>query len=224
MTDVADGDVTYDLGNMAVFDANQPKNISESTLFDVATAHCQELVAKLFELPTAKSEGGRVAELPMGTTLVPREKPIPKEKELTKWEEFRLEKGIKKRKTEKKVFNELTQEFMPAYGVKRRRVERQLDWLREVPDNYQPKAEGGDAFLDAAMEKKEKAGKQKARQAANERRARDNTQLLDIKTATSRLATASMGKFDAAPTAPKRGSKPKSSGPKKSKMAQRKRR
>ena len=154
---------------------------------------------------------------------MPREKPIPKEKELTKWEEFRQEKGIKKRKKDGKVFNEDTQEFLPSHGAKRRRVEKAHDWLREVPANYQPKVEGGDAFLDAQMEKKERVAKQKSKQAANERRARDNAQILDMDTATSRLATASMGKFDQGATTKKKSTK-KQTSQKKSKMSQRKRR
>jgi len=35
-----------------------------------------------------------LVSLPEKTTILPREKAIPKVKPLTKWEKFRLEKGI----------------------------------------------------------------------------------------------------------------------------------
>jgi len=41
--------------------------------------------------------------------LLPREKPIPKEKELSKWEKFRIEKGMTTReKRSKMVFDPIT--------------------------------------------------------------------------------------------------------------------
>ena len=58
--EVQNGDVTIDLGNMAVFDAQQPKTLNESVLMQMAAAHCQELVAKLFELPSERADNGRV--------------------------------------------------------------------------------------------------------------------------------------------------------------------
>jgi len=47
--------------------------------------------------------------MPKRTTLLPREKPIPKEKELSKWEKFRIEKGMTTReKRSKMVFDPIT--------------------------------------------------------------------------------------------------------------------
>jgi regulator of ribosome biosynthesis len=49
-------------------------------------------------LPTAKVDNEIVIKLPPGTTRLPRAKPVPKAKELTKWEKYAKEKGITKRK------------------------------------------------------------------------------------------------------------------------------
>eukprot|EP00754_Rhynchopus_humris_P048643 Rhum_TRINITY_DN7922_c0_g1::Rhum_TRINITY_DN7922_c0_g1_i1::g.25046::m.25046/K14852/RRS1; regulator of ribosome biosynthesis len=217
-------DVTFDLGNMTCFDAAQPSSYTEDVLMEHATERCQALVGQLFELPSEAADGGRLAELPYPSYAIPREKPPPSEKEKTKWEQFREEKGIRKKKKESKKWDEEKQEFVQAYGAKRAKIEKQHDWIREVPDNYQPKVEGGDAFLDAKMEKKERIAKNKANQAANQRRAKENTKLLDIKTATSRLATASMGKFDMKGSTKMKKVAQKAKGTKKSKTSQRSRR
>jgi hypothetical protein len=48
---------------------------------------------------------GRVAFLPEPQTPVPREKPLPAQKEKTKWEKFAAEKGIVKRKKSRSANN-----------------------------------------------------------------------------------------------------------------------
>jgi regulator of ribosome biosynthesis len=56
--------------------------------------------------------------LPAPTTTLPREKPLPKPKEETRWEKFAKEKGIVKRKRERMVFDETAQEWKPRFGFK----------------------------------------------------------------------------------------------------------
>jgi hypothetical protein len=48
----------------------------------------QALVSQLFALPSEAVQGGRLAHLPAPSTALPREKPIPKAKPLTKWQKF----------------------------------------------------------------------------------------------------------------------------------------
>ena len=48
-------------------------------------------------------------ELPLPNVILPREKPIPKPKPLTKWEKFRQEKGIlEKGKRSRMVYDPIT--------------------------------------------------------------------------------------------------------------------
>lgn len=41
------------------------------------------------------------------TPSLPREKPVPKEKALTKWEQFARDKGLTKKKKDKKVWDHI---------------------------------------------------------------------------------------------------------------------
>lgn len=57
-------------------------------------------------------------ELPMPNVVLPREKPIPKPKPLTKWEKFRLEKGItEKAKRSRMVYDPITKDWVPRFGL-----------------------------------------------------------------------------------------------------------
>jgi regulator of ribosome biosynthesis len=88
-----------DVGNLCAFDPSPlnpedftPLNRSAKCL-EVATAMTQALVTQLFGLPGEAVQGGRLAELPAPTTALPREKPIPKPKPLTKWQKFAQVRG-----------------------------------------------------------------------------------------------------------------------------------
>lgn len=82
------------MGNLSAFDPS-PVNPDDYTplnrdakCHEVATAMTQALVAQLFALPSEAVQGGRLAQLPLPSTALPREKPIPKPKPLTKWQKF----------------------------------------------------------------------------------------------------------------------------------------
>lgn len=95
----------------------------------------QKLIGALFSLPTMSSPDGPLAMLPPPTLLLPREKPLPKPKEPTKWEKFAAAKGIKKTKREKKVWDEEKQEWVDKWGWKGKNKEVETQWLHEVPAN-----------------------------------------------------------------------------------------
>ena len=79
----------------------------------------QLLVAGLFALPVEKTSEGPVITLPAATTALPREKPVPQPRAETKWEKFAKEKGIKKRKRSKLVYDEQTDEWKRRHGYDR---------------------------------------------------------------------------------------------------------
>ena len=55
--------------------------------------------------------------MPLGKTVLPREKPAPKEEQKTKWEKFREEKGIaKKKKRSRLVFDPIQNDWVPRWG------------------------------------------------------------------------------------------------------------
>jgi regulator of ribosome biosynthesis len=99
---------------------------------------------------------------------MPRAQRIPEPKPLTKWEKFAAEKGIKKTKRERMVFDESRQEYAPRYGYKR------VNGGIEDQPIVEIKA-GQDPFLDpwenARVEKKQRVARNLKNQAKNQERA-----------------------------------------------------
>ena len=58
------------------------------------------------------------ATLPPPVTRLPRAKPLPAPKAMTRWEAYAKEKGITKRKRDRMIFDEEMQEWRPRYGYK----------------------------------------------------------------------------------------------------------
>ncbi|KAG2289807.1 hypothetical protein Bca52824_049411 [Brassica carinata] len=62
---------------------------------------------------------GPLVQLPPPSTKLPRDKHLPRPKPPTKWEEFALKKGIQKRKKDKIVYDETTDQFKRRHGYDR---------------------------------------------------------------------------------------------------------
>jgi hypothetical protein len=105
---------------------------TEAYLTSHALPPLQALLNTLFSLPTARTSSGPLATLPAPTTMLPREKPLPKPKPLTKWERFANAKGISHSKKDKNVWDEDRQEFVARWGRDglNKKVEEQ--WITEV--------------------------------------------------------------------------------------------
>ena len=82
----------------------------ETHLLNLARDGVQVLLAQIFSLPTQKSIHGPLAVLPTSTTRLPRAKPLPKAKEMSRWQKFANTKGIQHRKKLNKVWDEEKQE------------------------------------------------------------------------------------------------------------------
>jgi len=118
-----EGQLDFDLGNLAAFDPSpvdteQFAADPDAACLTAASKITQALVAKLFSLPSEAADVGRVAQLPAPTTALPRAKPIPKPREPTKWEKFAQQKGITKHKRSREVWDEETQDFKRRFGFK----------------------------------------------------------------------------------------------------------
>lgn len=111
-------DLEYDLGNLAAFDTHPYKFTNEKELALFTRENVQLLVNRLFNLPRTETDSGPLAKLPPPTTIIPREKPLPKPNVETKWEKFAKEKGIQKRKKSRMVFDEAAQDWKPNWGYK----------------------------------------------------------------------------------------------------------
>jgi len=186
-------------------DPESYKEDLEAYLQSNARDGVQALLNTLFALPSTPSPDGPVAKLPPPVTQLPRAKPLPKPKPLTKWEKFAKEKGISHRKKEKPVWDEEKQEWVNRWGWKGKNKELEGQWLTEVPSN---------ADIDHDPSKIAKA-ERKARVAKNERQMTQNITRaqgestapglpsreqrkneINRTLATSRVSTASMGRFD----------------------------
>jgi len=129
----------------------------------VATSMAQALVKRLFSFPSQPAVSGRTVELPKPKTLLPRFKPIPQPKPLTRWEKFAKEKGIVKRKREKYTFDEHAGEFKRRYGY---------DRVNDINDVAIIEAKltdkpGEDPFSRHKKDKRERVRKQEERRLAN---------------------------------------------------------
>lgn len=77
----------------------------EEYIKDLTRDNIQLLINQIWELPTEQVEESVVAKLPPPAFVLPRSRKCPGPKQLTKWERFAKEKGIKKTKKDKKVFD-----------------------------------------------------------------------------------------------------------------------
>lgn len=164
----------------------------------------QQLVHVLWQQPVRHDEDAVIAELPEGSTVLPREKPIPKPSPKTRWEQFAAQKGIVKQKRSRLTYDEARQEFLPRFGY-RRANDDQRDWLIEVPQSVDP--------MEDQFEKRREAKRARiAKNARNRERNLDRaertlssaSQVQQTRMrrvvegiARTRTATASLGKFDA---------------------------
>ncbi|KAK4546166.1 hypothetical protein LTR36_002303 [Oleoguttula mirabilis] len=138
---------TFDLGHLLVTDTNPLPTLTttnkEAVLAATAQACAQGLINQLLTAcPIIRSSDGDLQiKLPDPTFQLPREKPVPKEKEKSKWEKFAAKKGIKAKRNEGKlVFDEAKGDWVPRYGYKGKKGDGD-DWLVEVADEKPEKQE-----------------------------------------------------------------------------------
>lgn len=193
----------------------------EEYLQSVARDGAQVLISSLFALPTQSSGDGPLAILPPPTAQLPRAKPLPKPKPPTKWERFAAAKGIQKKRHEKKVWDDEKQAWINSWGSHGKNKEKEEQWISEVPANagmpnfhvcmrYMVIIKSSynidldhDPTKTARDSRKSRMAKNKTQQIRNDARAqgtssvrRDRVNNIDLTLATSRISTASMGKFD----------------------------
>ena len=130
-----DDDLQYDLGLLSAYDPAPVdgaalKADGDAALLRWARENMQLLSNRLYGL-LADEQNKTLIRLPAPTTALPREKPLPAPKPLTRWEKFAKEKGIVKRKRSKMVWDEAEQKWLPRYGYGRANNPKDTarDWL-----------------------------------------------------------------------------------------------
>jgi len=201
-----------DLGNMLAIDTNQLDK--DQDLLALARDNTQLLFNSIWELETERVEDAVIAKFPPPTFKLPREKPVPKPKVLTKWEKYAKEKGIvKKKKKDRLVWDDVVSKWVPQFGYKKAQVEADKNWMIPLKQNADPTE---NPYEKIAEDKREKVAKNELQRLRNLARTKnvavpsvgvipatkDNqpravTQSDDLKRAAeiAKSSTASLGKF-----------------------------
>lgn len=154
-------DLEFDIGNLLGCDKNriEPRDLREKNKEDflraLARDNTQLLINEIWKQPTERVEEAIVAKLPEPTTRLPREKPPPKPRPPTKWEQFAKLKGIQKKKKTNLVWDETAKEWKRRWGYKRAKDDTK-EWLIEVPESADPNE---DQFAKRVKAKKERVAK-----------------------------------------------------------------
>lgn len=138
-------ELEYDLGRLTAYSPEPvelPKLKSskyESEVRGLVSRQATTLLRQIYKLDavtstTAIQEGvqGALVQLPEPVMALPRAKPLPEAKPLTKWEKFAAARGIKpKSKTGKLKYDSASAEWVSKWGHGSRREED--EWIVEVP-------------------------------------------------------------------------------------------
>ncbi|XP_013854973.1 ribosome biogenesis regulatory protein homolog [Austrofundulus limnaeus] len=166
-------DLDFDIGNLLACDKNRIESRDfrgqkkEDFLRGLARDNTQLLINEIWKLQTERVEEVIVAKLPEPTTRLPREKPPPKPRPPTKWEQFAKLKGIQKKKKTNLVWDETAKEWRRRWGYKRAKDDTK-DWLIEVPETADPNE---DQFAKRVKAKKERVAKNELNRLRNIARA-----------------------------------------------------
>merc|ERR1719329_166202 len=133
---MAEDHLYFDLRNLAacsIAPLTKADEIGES-----AQTVTQALVKQLFQLPPTAD--AVVVKRPAKETIVcPREKPLPATMPKTRWEKFAEEKGIRKQKRSRLVFDDTVQDWVPRHGYKsKKQMEAKQNWCVEVKPGDDP--------------------------------------------------------------------------------------
>uniref|UniRef100_UPI00398ECC0B ribosome biogenesis regulatory protein homolog n=1 Tax=Pristiophorus japonicus TaxID=55135 RepID=UPI00398ECC0B len=165
-------ELSFDLGSLAALDTNVPnagafRQSLEQALRSLARDNTQLLINAIWSLPTERLQEAIVAKLPEPTTRIPREKPLPRPRPPTRWEEFAKLKGIQKKKKTNLVWDKEKKEWRRRWGYKRANDETK-EWVIEVPEKADPNE---DQFTKRVTAKKERVAKNELNRLRNIARA-----------------------------------------------------
>lgn len=139
-------------------------------LLNLTRDNTQILLNLIWDLPTEQIDEVIVAKLPPQKMVLPRMKPVPKPKTLTKWQQFAKDKGIQKKKKSKLSWDEQLKKWVPLYGFKRAKAQSDKDWVLEVPDNANPYEDQFAKKIEAKSERVAKNELQRLRNIARTRK------------------------------------------------------
>ena len=156
-----------DIGSLLIEDTQSYEGISMQEFSKRTASSLCQLYQALFDLKkrqrAAHGPDGEILEftkahysvdMPDPRVVLPREKPVPKELEKTKWEKFREEKGLPPRKKRSRlVFDPITKDWVPRWGKGSvKKIEDKMNFVKEEKAIHRKL--GVDPFTLDKMEKK----------------------------------------------------------------------
>lgn len=179
---------------------------TETYLSTLTRDNVQLLINGIWDLSTERLDEHIVVKLPKPIFILPRARKLPEARVLTKWQQFAVAKGIKKRKKDKKVFDTELDTWIPTYGYKKYQANKEKDWVLEVPKNIDPMT---DMFKKKIDLKNERVAKNEISRMKNIARAQKvemprvgfvseesaSAKELHIASTIAKSSTASVGKF-----------------------------
>jgi len=156
--------LVYDLKHMAAFDISPLHPSTDMQVYSRDSV--QLLVNRLFALPRENTDDGTLAVLPTEEVFkIPRQKPVPKQKEKTRWQKFMEDRNMKKRKRSRLLYDEVSGDWKPRWGYNSiKKSQDNANWVHEVKSGEDPYA---NPFERQNAEKKLVIAKQKMREVRN---------------------------------------------------------
>lgn len=133
----------------------QARPSPEAELRALAWDNTQLLINQLWRLPTERVEEAMVARLLEPATRLPREKPLPRPRPLTCWQQFASLKGISPKKNTNLLWNKASGQWRRHWGYKLAWDDTK-EWVIEVPGSSNPME---DQFAKRTQAKKERVAK-----------------------------------------------------------------
>ncbi len=171
--------ISIDYGHLLLTDSSPLENITESKILNKLKLNYINFTNGLFQI--LKNQIGEDDEnrdydkekdeinLPKKILTLPRSLPIPKPKQMTKWEKYKKEKGIIQRKRGRMVYSEIAKDWVPRWGKGSiKKIENEANWALEE------KEYGINPFDKKNQEKNLIKQKQKMREIKNKIRNSEN--------------------------------------------------
>ena len=172
--------IFFDTRRLVIVDSNNPlnsknneKELTETIMMNKAKQNYIDFTSSLFDILN-KQQGEEKEDLdydkapdeltlPENIITLPRSLPIPIQKPPTKWEKYKMEKGITQRKRGRMVYSEEVGDWVPRWGKgSAKHIQDSMNWVMEE------KEPGVNPFEQKSNEKQLAKAKQMKRQIKNE--------------------------------------------------------
>ena len=172
--------IFFDTRRLVIIDSNNilnsknnEKELTETIMINKAKQNYIDFATSLFDILN-KQQGEEKEDLdydkapdeltlPENIITLPRSLPVPIPKPPTKWEKYKMEKGITQRKRSRMVYSEEVGDWVPRWGKGSvKHIQDSMNWLMEE------KEPGVNPFAQKSNEKQIAKAKQMKRQIKNE--------------------------------------------------------